>query len=178
MLKQRERKEALDRAEIHSVLSNDRRWHVLELLAEEECWDLRSLADEIATLESDASRAPRELRQSVYVTLHQNHLPKLDSLGIVEYDDTAKTVQLDDRARELDVYLEVVEPGHLSWSEYYLGVVALGLLATVASATGTPALAAVAPVAYAVSTLVVLLASVLAQMRAEGSPWLDRLTDE
>lgn len=170
MLKQRDRDNPLDRAEIHDVLSNDRRWHVLELLAEDNPRDLRSLADEIATLESGASPAPRELRQSVYVTLHQNHLPKLDSLGIVEYDDTAKTVELSERARELDVYLEVVEPGHLSWSEYYLGVVVLGLLATAASATGTPVLAVVAPVTYAVAALVTLFASALVQMRAEGAP--------
>jgi len=182
MLKQRDeddtRADELDRAEIHSVLSNDRRWHVLELLAEENSRDLRSLADDIAGLESGTSPAPRELRQSVYVTLHQNHLPKLDSLDIVEYDDTAKTVELGDRARELDVYLEVVEPGHLSWSEYYLGVVVLGLLATLASAVGTPVLAAVAPLYHAVATLLAVLASILVQMRAEGSPWLDRLVDD
>ena len=176
MLKQRERDEPLDRTEIHNVLSNDRRWHVLELLAEENSCDLRSLADEIAALESGTSPAPRELRQSVYVTLHQNHLPKLDHLGIVEYDDTAKTVELDERANDLDVYLEVVEPGHLSWSEYYLGVVVLGLLATVASATGTPVLVRVPPVTYAGAALLVLLGSIFVQMRAEGRPWLDRLT--
>lgn len=177
MLEQRDADEPLDRAEIHSVLSNDRRWRVLELLAEEHSRDLRSLADEIAALESGTSPAPRELRQSVYVTLHQNHLPRLDSLDIVEYDDTAKTVELDDRARDLNVYLEVVEPHHLSWSEYYLGVVVLGLVATLASATGTPLLAALPPVAHAVTALLALLGSVLVQMRAEGSPWLDRLTE-
>ena len=178
MLEQRDGDEPLDRAEIHSVLSNDRRWHVLELLGEERSRDLRSLADEIAARESGTSPAPRDLRQSVYVTLHQNHLPRLDSLDIVEYDDTAKTVELDDRARDLDVYLEVVEPHHLSWSEYYLGVAVLGLLATLGSAIGTPGLAAVPPVAHAVAALTVLLGSILVQMRAEGSPWLDRLTDQ
>lgn len=178
MLEQRDADEPLDRAEIHSVLSNDRRWHVLELLDEERSRDLRSLADEIAARESGTSPAPRDLRQSVYVTLHQNHLPRLDSLDIVEYDDTAKTVELDDRARDLDVYLEVVEPHHLSWSEYYLGVVVVGLLATFASATGTPVFDAVPAVAYAVTALLAVFASILVQMRAEGSPWLDRLTDD
>lgn len=175
MLEQREKDRPLDRAEIHDVLSNDRRWRVLELLADEDPRDLRSLADDIAAAESGESPAPREVRQSVYVTLHQNHLPKLDSLNIIRYDDTAKTVELGDHAQELDVYLEVVEHGDLSWSEYYLGVVVLGLVATFASATGTPVLAALDPVAYAAAALVTLLVSIAVQMREQGSPWLDRL---
>lgn len=178
MLKQRETDQPLDRAEIHDVLSNDRRWRVLELLADNNPRDLRSLADDIAAAESGESPAPREVRQSVYVTLHQNHLPKLDSLEIVEYDDTSKMVELGSRADEIDVYLEVVERGHLSWSEYYLGVVVLGLVATFASAVGTPLLAALDPLAYAGGALVTLLGSIAFQIREQGSPWLDRFTGQ
>lgn len=178
MLQQRDDSRPLDRAEIHDVLSNDRRWRTLELLAEDHPQDLRSLADDIAAAESGESPAPREVRQSVYVTLHQNHLPKLDSLGIVEYDDTSKMVELGDRADEIDVYLEVVESGELSWSEYYLGVVVLGLVATLASVTGTPVLAMLDPLAYAAGALVTLLASLAYQIHEQGSPWLDRLTGQ
>jgi hypothetical protein len=178
MLKQRGRDEPLDRAAIHDVLSNDRRWRVLELLSDEDGQDLRSLANDIAAAESGESPAPRQVRQSVYVTLHQNHLPKLDSLDIVQYDDTSKVVELGDRADEIDVYLEVVERGHLSWSEYQLGVVVLGLVATFASVVGTPVLATVAPVAYAAAALVVLLLSISDRIADQGSPWLDRLTTD
>jgi len=177
MLNQRRRNEPLNRAEIHEVLSNDRRYRVLDLLSDEEPRDLRSLANEIAAAESGTSPAPRSVRQSVYVTLHQNHLPKLDSLDIVQYDDTSKMVALGNRANEIDVYLEVVEPGHLSWGEFHLGVVVLGLVATLASAIGTPVLAAHDPVTYATGALVVLLVSIAYQIREQGSPWLDRLTD-
>lgn len=175
MLEYREETDQLDRAEIHDVLSNDRRLRVLELLTDENPRDLRSLADDIAAVESGESPAPRELRQSVYVTLHQNHLPKLDALDIVEYDDTSKVVALGTRADELDVYLEIVERGHLSWAEFYFAVIVLGLLATFASAVGTPVLAALDPGIYASSALVVLLASVAMQLNEQGSPWLDRL---
>lgn len=178
MLQQRDDSRPLDRAEIHDVLSNDRRWRTLELLANDNPQDLRSLADDIAAAESGESPAPREVRQSVYVTLHQNHLPKLDSLDIVEYDDTSKMVELGDRADEIDVYLEVVEGGDLSWNEYYLGVVALGLVATTASVTGTPVLAMLDPLTYAAGALVMLLASLVYQIRDQGSPWLDRLTGQ
>ncbi|WP_336036698.1 DUF7344 domain-containing protein [Halobacterium yunchengense] len=177
MLESRERDRPLDRAEIHDVLSNDRRWRALELLADETPRDLRSLADDIAAAESGESPAPREVRQSVYVTLHQNHLPKLDSLGVVEYDDTSKQVDLGSRARELDVYLEVVERGDLSWSEYYLGVVVLGLVSTGASLAGTPVLASFDPYVYATGALVALLGSIALQIRQQGSPWFDRLTE-
>lgn len=168
----------LDRAEIHDVLSNDRRWRVLELLADDDPRDLRSLADDIAAAESGTSPAPREVRQSVYVTLHQNHLPKLDSLGIVQYDDISKMVELDERATDIDVYLEVVERGHISYSELNLGLVVLGLVSTTASAIGTPVLASLEPAAYSVGALVALFGSIAVQMREQGSPWLDRLKAE
>jgi predicted transcriptional regulator len=178
MLKQREADQPLERAEIHDVLSNDRRWRVLELLAEENPRDLRSLADDIAAAESGESPAPREVRQSVYVTLHQNHLPKLDSLGIVQYDDTSKMVELGERAEDIDVYLDVVDDGHLSWNEFYLGVVVLGLTATFASAAGTPLLAALDPVVYAAGALVMLFASLAYQIRDRGGQWFDRFTGQ
>jgi hypothetical protein len=175
MLEHREETDRLDRAEIHDVLSNDRRLQVLELLTDENPRDLRSLADDIAAVESGESPAPREVRQSVYVTLHQNHLPKLDDLDIVEYDDTSKVIELGQRADEIDVYLEIVEEGHLSWAEYYLGVVALGLVSTLASSVGTPVLAALDPVVYASGALLGLLVSISLQIREQGSPWFDRL---
>jgi len=177
MLKQSKQNEPLDQAEIHHVLSNNRRYHVLNLLSDENPQDLRSLANDIAAAESGESPAPRKVRQSVYVTLHQNHLPKLDSLDLVQYDDTSKMVTLGDRANEVNVYLEAVERGHLSWSEYQLGVVILGLLATLASVIGTPVLTMFDPVAYASGALAVLLVSIAYQISEQGSPWLDRLTN-
>jgi hypothetical protein len=177
MLEQSRRNKELDRAEIHDVLSNNRRYDVLNLLSDEGPQDLRSLANDIAAAESGKSPAPRKVRQSVYVTLHQNHLPKLDSLDLVQYDDTSKMVALGDRANEIDVYLETVERGHLSWSEYQLGVVLLGLVTTLASVIGTPGLATLAPGTYASGALVVLLVSIVYRINVRGSPWLDRLTN-
>jgi hypothetical protein len=45
------------------------------------------------------------------------------------------TVELTDRATELDVYLDVVPSGSIPWAEYYLGlsVIGLGVLAGVAA---------------------------------------------
>ncbi|MEF8894611.1 MAG: hypothetical protein V5A26_11255 [Halodesulfurarchaeum sp.] len=126
------------------------------------------MADDIAAAQSEESPAPRDLRQSVYVTLHQNHLPKLDSLGIVQYDDTSKKVALGDRANEIDGFLEVVEHGHLSKSEYYFSLVLLGLLTTLASSLGTPVLDLLDPIVYATGALGILLVSTAHQMQQEG----------
>ncbi|MFB6371744.1 MAG: NAD(P)-dependent oxidoreductase, partial [Bradymonadaceae bacterium] len=37
------------------------------------------------------------------------------------------TVELTDRATELDVYLDVVPSGSIPWAEYYLGLSVIGL---------------------------------------------------
>jgi hypothetical protein len=165
----------LHRTDIHDVLRNDRRWKVLELLSDESPRDLRSLADQIAAAEAGTSPAPRGVRQSVYVTLHQNHLPKLDSFDIVEYDNISKTVALGESAGEVAVYLEIVEDGQLSYSEYYVGVTVLGLVATAAALVPVPGFDAIPPFAPAVAALGALLASLAAQIRQQGSPWIDKL---
>ena len=169
--------EPLDRAEIHTVLSNDRRWRTLELLSKEAPRDLRSLANEIAAAESGESPAPRDVRQSVYVTLHQNHLPRLESLDIVEYDDTSKMVTLDGRASEINGYLDTEPSGQFPCSTYHIGVVVLGLLTTAGSVIGIPLLAAFNPVVYAAGALLFLVLSIGFQMRSRGSPLLERLSD-
>jgi hypothetical protein len=75
---------------VHEVLANDRRQLVLRCL--DGPTTLRDLADRVAA-ESEGEDPSKSARQSVYVTLHQCHLPKLDDFGIVEYDDDRKTVE-------------------------------------------------------------------------------------
>ena len=88
----------LARTDIYDVLSNERRTMVLELLAASDPRDLGDLAEEIAARETGERPPPRNKRTSVYVTLHQTHLPKLATLSIVEYDDREKVVSLGSRA--------------------------------------------------------------------------------
>lgn len=131
----------LDEGTVHEVLSNDRRRLVLEALREEGgTADLGDLAEAVATRETGSDPPPTDARQSVYVSLHQTHLPKLDSLDIVEYDTDGRDVQLLGRMEEIEVYMEVVPQYGLSWGEFYVGLGLLGLLTTTAVAVGVPVL--------------------------------------
>lgn len=170
-----QRQDSLDRTEIHDVLSNNRRCLVLENLSRNGPTTLRSLANDIAAVETNEDPAPRPARQSVYVTLHQSHLPKLDRLDIVDYDANSKDVQLGRRAEDLKVYLEVVESGEITTTEYQLGLAGVGLSATLASHVGVPALATISPLEYATGTIVVLVLALCYQLRQQGSPIVDWL---
>jgi len=77
----------LPEVEVYGVLSNARRREVLtELWTQPESLSLRELSERIAATESEQTPAPRALRESVYNSLHQTHLPKMDDLGLVVYD--------------------------------------------------------------------------------------------
>ncbi|MGM0591483.1 MAG: DUF7344 domain-containing protein [Halobacteriota archaeon] len=134
----------LSQTEIHDVLRNTRRRLVIEQLWTRDGKEsVRNLAEYIASVESGETPAPRNVRQSVYVSLHQTHLPKLDSLGIISYDSSAKEVSLAKHAPEVAVYLEVVPKYGITWGEFYLGVSLLGLLTLVAKWLGVPVLTGV-----------------------------------
>ena len=129
----------LDEREIHDVLRNDRRRLALEALREDGGHStVRELSERIATQETGEEPPPRDKRQSVYVSLHQTHLPKLDELSIVEYTPDEKDVTLTDRIEEVEVYMEVVPQYGLSWGEFYVGLSLLGLLSAVAAVIDVP----------------------------------------
>lgn len=133
--------ETLDEGTIHDVLRNDRRRLTIESLREKGgTATVSDLAVVIAALESGSDPPPTDKRQSVYVSLHQTHLPKLDSLGIVSYDSNDREVELLDRVEEIEVYMEVVPQYGLSWGEFYFGWGLLGLVTTAGVRIGVPVL--------------------------------------
>lgn len=92
----------LQPVDIHDVLSNERRQLTLQILSENgDDISARELSERIAERETGEQPPPRNIRQSAYVSLQQTHLPKLDKLGIVDYDMTAKRVSLAERADEV-----------------------------------------------------------------------------
>jgi hypothetical protein len=123
----------LEPSEIHNVLRNERRRQAIEYLREcDRTLTVDELAKYIATLETGESPPPHDVRKSVYVSLHQTHLPKLDELGIVEYDLRSKELELTDRATEVEMYMEILPGGTISWDMYYLGVSILAITTLVA----------------------------------------------
>ncbi|MGQ4555195.1 DUF7344 domain-containing protein [Halobellus sp. GM3] len=171
--------ESLDAAEIHDVLRNDRRRLVLERLrAGDGTESVSELAEHIGGIEAGESPPPRNVRQSVYVSLHQTHLPKLDELGIVEYDPDAKTVSLAHNASDVGVYMEVVPQYGISWAEYYLGVGLLGVLTLLGASIGVPILRSLGPSVLGIAVSTVVVASALYQLTEQRSSLLHRLGDD
>ena len=127
---QLETKRELDAGDIHEILRNDRRREVLNVLKSNGgVSTLRELSEYIAALESDENPPPRNVRQSVYVSLHQTHLPKLDKLDIVAYDTGAKTVELQVKAGEVQEFMDDPRVGQVHFLLLYLGIGLLGTLA-------------------------------------------------
>lgn len=168
----------LPAADIHDVLRNDRRRMVLELLGEsEDPVTVRELSEIIAAQEANTDPAPRNVRQSVYISLQQTHLPKLAKLGIAEYDENAKTVAPAENAAEVGVYMEVVPKYGLAWSEYYAALGVLGTLVVTAATVDVPVLRVLTPGAWAVFLFLVVVASAAYQTHNQRSSLVHRLRD-
>ncbi|RDZ47571.1 hypothetical protein C5B86_00485 [Haloferax sp. Atlit-19N] len=137
---------SLDEADIHDVLRNERRRLALERLRDGDGPEsVGDLAEHIAEIESGESPPPKNVRQSVYISLHQTHLPKLDSLRIVAYDSRAKTVSLGSSAAELDHYLVDGEPTQAPFALLSLATCLAGLALLFAGWMGVPVIDRVDP---------------------------------
>mgnify|MGYP000613317027 CR=1 FL=1 len=167
----------LEPVEIHDVLSNERRQMVIDRLREAGgTMSARDLSEHIAERETGESPPPRNIRQSAYVSLHQTHLPKLDDLDIIEYDESDKTVTLDeDASQAVGVYMETVPKYGISWSEYYLGVSVLGLLVVIAARIGAPGFSAVGAEVWAGAVFLLIAGSATYQTIEQGSSIVHRI---
>lgn len=100
----------LEKDLLFDLLQNDRRRAVLRTLDEEGELTLAELAEIIAAEENDvpSSEASESARRSVYISLYQRHVPKLDEHGVVEYDREESTVALREPASQLlaHIYLD------------------------------------------------------------------------
>ncbi|WP_276258511.1 DUF7344 domain-containing protein [Haloglomus litoreum] len=161
--------DAIDRSEVYEILRNDRRRATIEVLRKKlGSVSLRALSEAIAERETGESPPPRNVRESVYNSLHQTHLPKLDERGVIEYDRDRKTVQLEDGAREVYVHMEVVNEYGITWADYYRSLGVLALMTIVAGSLGTPFLESIDPVFIASFYLVLFALSAARQL------WVNR----
>jgi DNA-binding transcriptional ArsR family regulator len=157
-----ERSGALSKDLVFTMLSNQRRRHVIHYLKQRgERVTIRELSRQVAAWENGVETDDLDYKQRkrVYTSLHQTHLPKLDDAGIVDYNRDRGTVALDTGASELEVYMEIVPEKELPWSVYYLGLAVISLVLVplvwldVFPFAGFPdvALAALVAVAFTVS---------------------------
>ncbi|MCO6040300.1 DUF7344 domain-containing protein [Thermococcus alcaliphilus] len=100
------------------ILGNDRRLLLLRFLQNNNGKaELREIVDFIAENEGQNDR---KHRKSVYVSLLQTHIPKMERAGIIKFDHN--TVTLLKVPEDVDVYMEVVSKHDVSWSTFYSGV--------------------------------------------------------
>lgn len=81
--------------EVCHLLQNERRRDVLQYLAvREEEVKIGDLADHIAAKEQEipVEQVGSDQRKRVYISLYQNHLPKLEKANAIEYDSDRGTL--------------------------------------------------------------------------------------
>lgn len=108
-----EDEQSLSTGDIHFTLSNCRRRFLIRYLSREEWTTVKELSWAIAEWENgmSAEELSYDDRKTVYTALLQTHLPKLNDLGVVEYDASSKRVRLAERADQLRPYLELEREG-------------------------------------------------------------------
>lgn len=115
----------LTRDTLFSLLGNQQRRLAIRYLKQTVgCTSLGDLAEQVAAWEADVSREAITCaqRKRACTSLQQRHLPTLDEAGVVDFDANRGTVEVTDKMRKLDVYLEVVPERDIPWCKYYLGL--------------------------------------------------------
>ncbi|MFB6108861.1 MAG: hypothetical protein ABEJ82_08490 [Haloplanus sp.] len=163
------KRQSMSECQIHQILANPRRRAVIQHLdASPGYVTVRDLSTAIATAETGLSPPPARVRDSVYTSLHQTHLPKLHDLGVVEYDREGSHIRLLDRARDVDRYMDVVNGLGVTWGGYYRSLGVLGLLLVVAALADLPVVGLVDPLLWASGVLATFALSAGYQL------WTDR----
>lgn len=147
------------------LLSNHRRRYALHYLQENgDSATLGELSDQIAAWENDidVEDVSYDERKRVYTSLQQVHLPRMDDMEVVEFDDREGVVEFGPVAKELDIYLEIVRGRDVPWSTFYLGLASFNLLVVVAAALGVPPVAALPGIGLGVFVVTTFLIVALA----------------
>jgi hypothetical protein len=116
---------------VFEILKNERRRRVLSYLrTHDERVTLSDLAEHIAALENDTDVASitSSQRKRVYVGLYQCHLPKMDDMGVVDFNQNRGIVELGPHAAQLYEYLDNESEATRNWPMYYLGIATVGIL--------------------------------------------------
>lgn len=87
----------LTESERHTLLSSGRRRRVLDILEGQTTpVQLAALASEVANREAGLDPEDSETVKRVKTTLHHNHLPRMDELGVLAYDPNSHQVKYDE----------------------------------------------------------------------------------
>jgi len=122
---------------IFEILKNSRRREVLHFLRDrDEQVSLGELAEHVAAIENDTTTdaLTSSERKRVYVGLYQCHLPKMDDIGVVDFNQDRGHITLTEKADDFEKYLDrPKEEQNRQWYQYYAGVSGLGAVVLAAS---------------------------------------------
>jgi len=107
------------------ILGNTRRMLMIEYLRMSKGQaELRDMVEYIAEVEGNTDR---KHRKSVYVSLVQTHIPKLEREGVITFKHGVVTLVR--VPEDVTVYMETVKKNDISWSSFYIGLSLIFLLA-------------------------------------------------
>jgi len=164
---QDENETTLSQDDCFDLLSNHRRRYALHYLRRNEGEaSLGELADTVASLENGVDRdaVSYDQRKRVYTSLQQVHLPRMDEMDVVEFDEREGAVAIGPAAEDLDIYLEVVQGRDIPWSLFYLLLGVVNAVIVGAAALGTPVLAAIPTSGWSVFVVTTFLVTSLAHV--------------
>lgn len=133
---------SISREEAFEVLSNERRRLVLRYLRDHGGTrvDFREVVDRVAAWENDvpSERLDSSDRKCVYSALRQTHLPKLDKLGVVEFDHSRGQLTLNDGGEEVFRYMAYSPRRMRRWNRLYLGLAGASVAGALLIELGVP----------------------------------------
>lgn len=141
------------RDDIYEVLSNPRRRYTVHYLQfREESVELGTLAEQLAAWECETPirEVTSAQRKRTYTALQQEHLPKMDSVGIVDFEQREGVVHPAEPLSEIDIYTEVISGWNFPWSDYYLGLSAVTAALLTAAALDIVPFGSLPDIAWAV----------------------------
>jgi len=118
---------------VFEILKNSRRREVIHYLRDQETDErvsLGELAEHVAAIENDTTtdQLTSSQRKRVYVGLYQCHLPKMDDMGVVDFNQDRGHVSLAPQAECLTEYLDrPTEDASVQWHHYYGAISAVGV---------------------------------------------------
>lgn len=152
--------EILGEDRLFDLLGNERRRSCLQCLADVEGRiTVQDLASRVAARVSDEECSPDDIHDSVYISLCQNHLPKLDDARVVDYDAAEKTVRPGRAFPVVERHLRadsVDASGQDAMRYYFLTSVVTVLVLGAATYAVPAALSYAVPALVAVHTMAVL----------------------
>ncbi|AEA47431.1 DUF7344 domain-containing protein [Archaeoglobus veneficus] len=115
--------------QLSELISNTRRRLLLKHLVER--GGESSLEDAVSYICVNEGDDECRNRKSVYISLKQTHIPKLEKARILTFDKHTNTLRLEERyMKDVKMYVEFVEGSDISWSKYYLGLAGMTTLAS------------------------------------------------